>query len=197
MDQAASLEMVKNQVKSFVTPDDFKGNPAEFQRRTQEGLRRVIGDEYMLAIQNEERFDLKATLGTFSKTETPTTLNERAGTMENRVITEGEKIDSTRRLRDATMNTQQAFLEEAAMRLKEESIKTGTISPTGAIDGFAKSSFSKGLTPSDVANYAMLTEGVDIPKDTLTKVVTTPKPKDEPRAETPVVAVKASAPAGP
>lgn len=197
MDHGESLKMVANQVKSFSIPDDFKGNPTEFQRRSKESLGRLLGDEYMLAIQNETRFDLKGTLAKISKAETPNTLNESAATIENRVITAGETIDPARRLRDATMSTQQAFLEQAAIQLKDESARAGTVSPTGAIEGFAKSSYSKGLTPSDVANYAMLTEGVDIPKDTLTKVVTTPKPKDEPRAETPAAAVKASAPAGP
>ncbi len=179
MDSAGSLKMIDAKVSSFTVPKDFEGNPSEFRRRSKDGLQRLLGDEYMLAVQNQTRFDLKATLDKIPKTETPNTLHERAGTIENRVIIAGEKIDQAQRLRNATMDTQQKFLEDAAATLRDEKIKTGTVSPDGAIKDYAQNSYKSGLLPADVANYVMLTEGIEIPNDTINKVASTVKPAEE------------------
>lgn len=179
MDNTGSLAMMNAKVSSMTIPNDFKGNPDEYRRRSKEGLQRLVGDEYMLAVQNQTRFDLKATLDKIPKTDTPAKLNERAATIENRVITAGEKIDPTQRLRSATMDTQQKFLEEAAISLRDEKMKTGTVAADGAIKDYAQNSYKGGLLPADVANYAMLTEGVEIPQDTINTVAAIPKPADE------------------
>jgi hypothetical protein len=177
MDNAATLALIDAKVSSLVIPDEFKGNPKEFQRRSKEGLQRLLGDEYMLSIQNKSGFNLKQTLDALPKTETPTSLNYRAGVIENRVITEGEAPDSSRRLRNATMD-QQKSLEVAAIALKEEQIKSGTVSPDGVIKGYAANSYKSGLVPADVANYAALTEGVSIPKETINSLAQAQKPEE-------------------
>ncbi len=176
MDHPSSSAMINAKVTSLNVPEDFKGNPQEFRRRSEEGLRRLIGDEYMLALQNGKRFNLSEMLKTLPAHETPNSLNNRAAIIENRVITAGEKPNPAQRLRNASMDTQQAFLEQAATAIRDESIKTGSVSANGTINDFAKSSYARGLTPADVANYAMLTEGVNIPKDTLDKVAVITKP---------------------
>lgn len=184
MDNAGSLKLIDAKVSSFTVPKDFEGNKAEFQRRSKEGLQRYMGDQYMLSIQNQTGFHLKEALAALPKTETPTTLNERAAIIENRVITAGEKIDPTKRLRNATMD-QQKFLETAATALRDESIKTGSVSADGAIKDFAQVSYKRGLVPADVANYAALTEGVAISQDTLNKFAALSKPQEEPRMNSP------------
>ncbi|OFW87171.1 MAG: hypothetical protein A3J37_05780 [Alphaproteobacteria bacterium RIFCSPHIGHO2_12_FULL_45_9] len=199
MDNAQILKAVDAKVSSFKVPQDFEGNSTEFHRRSKEGLQRLLGNEYMLAIQNKKRFDLQETLRQIPNTETPTTLNERAATIENRVMTAGEKIDPDRRLRNATIDTQQTFLESAANALREEKIKTGTIAADGAIKEYAQNSYKAGLLPADVANYAALTEGVAIPQATINSLAATPKPELEkkPVSPAPAAAVAASAPAVP
>lgn len=197
MDNAGSLQLVDAKVSSFTIPKDFEGNKTEFQRRSKEGLQRYVGDQYMLSVQNQTGFNLKEVLAALPKTETPTTLNERAATIESRVITAGEKIDPTKRLRNATMD-QQKFLETAATSLRDESIKTGTVSPDGSIKDFAQGSYKRGLVPADVANYAALTEGVVIPQDTLNKMAAIKAPDIEKAPVTaPAPAIATSAPAAP
>lgn len=201
MDNAQILKAVDAKVSSFKVPQDFEGNSTEFHRRSKEGLQRLLGNEYMLAIQNKKRFDLQGTLRQIPNTETPTTLNERAATIENRVSTADEKIDPDRRLRNATMDTQQAFLESAAKVLREEKIKTGTVAADGLIKNYAHNSYHAGLLPADVANYAALTEGVAIPQATINSLAATPKPELEKKpvspTPAPAAAVAASAPAAP
>ncbi len=173
LDNPGTLEAMRQKANSFTVPEDFQGNPAEFKRRSLEGLQRVMGNEYMLAIQNEKSFDLKSALGKLSSNETPSSLHHRAATMENKVLTAGEKIDPATRLRNGTMD-QQKFLETGADALRDEKAKTGTVSPEG-ITALAKQAPAKGLTPADVANYAALTEGVSIPATTLAAVAAVPK----------------------
>jgi hypothetical protein len=199
MDNAEILSAVNKKVSSFKIPQDLEGNPEEFRRQSKESLQRLLGNEYMLAIQNEKRFDLQGTLRQIPDTETPTTLNARAATIENKVSTAGEKVDPDRRLRNATMDTQQAFLEHAATTLREEEIKKGTVAADGLIKNYAHNSYYAGLLPADVANYAALTEGVAIPQATINSLAATPKPEAEkkPVSSTPAPAVSASAPAGP
>lgn len=197
LDNAGTLKLVNDKVAAFIIPDDFKGNPTEYRARMRDGLQRVLGDEYMLSIQNQKRFDLQATLNKIPNTETPSTLHERAATIENRVITAGEKIDPTQRLRNATMDTQQAYLEQAAKAIKEEKIKTGTVSPDGGIKDLAKGSYRSGLLPADVANYAILTEGVSIPPETMTALATVIKPEEPKKAVLAPTSSPAAAPASP
>jgi hypothetical protein len=199
MDNAQILKAVDAKVSSFKVPQDFEGNPSELRRRSKEGLQRLLGDEYMLSVQNQKRFDLQETLRQIPNTETPTTLNERAAIIENRVSTADEKIDPNRRLRNATMDTQQVFLESAAKTLREEKIKTGTVAVDGAIKEYGQSSYKAGLLPADVANYTALTEGVAIPQTTINSLAATPKPEldKKPLPPTPSPAVAISAPAAP
>ncbi len=193
MDNAGTLKMIDAKVASFTVPPDFE-NKAEFGRRAKEGLQRLLGDEYMLSVQNQTGFNLKQVLDGLPKTETPTTLNERAATIENRVVTAGEIVDPTRRLRSATMDIQQKYLEDAATALRDEKIKSGTVAADGQIKDMAKNTYKGGLVPADVANYAALTEGVEIPKDTIAAVASIKKPdekKPDP-APTPAPAVVAA-----
>lgn len=173
LDNPGTLEAIRQKANSFTVPDDFKGNPSEFKRRSLEGVQRVMGNEYMLAIQNETTFSLKAALAKLSPNETPSSLHQRAATMENKVLTAGENVDPSTRLRNATMD-QQKFLESGADALRDEKIKTGTVAPEG-ITALAKQAPAKGLTAADVANYAALTEGVAIPASTLAAVAAVPK----------------------
>jgi hypothetical protein len=173
LDNPGTLDAMRQKADSFTVPEDFKGNPSEFKRRSLEGLQRVMGNEYMLAIQNEKSFDLKASLAKLSANETPSSLHHRAATMENKVLTAGENVDPSTRLRNATMD-QQKFLEAGATALRDEKIKTGTVGPEG-ITAMAKQTSGKGLNPADVANYAALTEGVAIPASTLAAVAAVPK----------------------
>jgi hypothetical protein len=197
MDNAATLALIDAKVSSLVVPDDFKGNPKEFQRRSKEGLQRLLEDEYMLSIQNKSGFNLKQTLDALPKTETPASLNYRAGVIENRVITEGEAPDPSRRLRNATMD-QQKSLEAVALALKEEQINSGTVSPDGVIKGYAANSYKSGLTPADIANYAAMTEGVSIPKETINSLAQVQKPDEKkPEATAPSAIQTAPKPAAP
>jgi|GEM_PF-3299190 len=176
IDNQWSLFIINDKVNSFEIPEDSKSNPDEYKRRLRDGLQRLLGDEYMLSIQNETRFDLKSTLNKIPRTETPSTLNQKAAIIENRETTIGEKVDPTRRLRNATEG-QQRFLEVAATQIKNEKITTGTVLADGSIKDSAKNSYNAGLLPADVANYTMLTEGVAIPQETLNAIVATPKPQ--------------------
>jgi hypothetical protein len=178
MDNPGSLALIDAKVASLTIPAEFEGNPKEFQRRSKEGLQRLLGDEYMLSIQNKSGFNLKQTLDSLPKTETPTSLNYRAAVIENRVITEGEKPDSSRRLRNGTMD-QQKKLEAFASALMEEQARTGTISADGVLKEAAKASYASGLNPADVANYAALTEGVSIPKEAVNSLASMQKPEEK------------------
>ena len=194
MDNAGTLSLMNAKVNSLTIPKDFSGNPDEFKRRSLEGLQRLMGDEYMLSIQNKTKFDLETALHRVSKNETPTSLNEKAATIENRVITAGEKIDPTRRLTNGT-ETQQQFLERASTALREEKIKTGSVSADGAIKDFAKNAPKLGLQTADIVNYAGI-EGVAIPQETMNKLAATPVVATLAAAadNRPVVATPAAAP---
>ena len=75
MDNAGSLKMIDAKVASFTVPPDFE-NKAEFGRRAKEGLQRLLGDEYMLSVQNKKPFNLKDTLNGIPDTATPNDLNK-------------------------------------------------------------------------------------------------------------------------
>lgn len=177
MDNAGSLKMIDAKVASFTVPPDFE-NKAEFGRRAKEGLQRLLGDEYMLSVQNQTGFNLKQVLDSLPKTETPTSLHERAAIIENRQTTVGETVDPTRRLRNATEG-QRKYLEDAATAIRDEKIKTGTVAADGQIKDMAKNTYKGGLVPADVANYAALTEGVEIPKETIAAVASIKKPDEK------------------
>lgn len=192
LDNSGTIEAIRQKADSFSTPDDFKGNPSEFKRRSLEALQRLMGNEYMLAVQNERTFDLKASLNKLSPQETPASLHYLSGTIENRVITADENVDPLTRLRNGTME-QQRFLEAGADALRDEQKKTGTVSARGTITDLAKQSMSRGLSPADVANYAAITEGVPIPKETLAAIAAIPKDAAPSQEKAPAAAPAPSA----
>lgn len=169
IDSNASIRQIRDKTESLRVPEDFKNVP-EFRRRSEGALQRYLGNEYMLSIQNEQGFNLKDTLSKVPKTSTPDSLHEQAATMENRVLTQGEKVDPKTRLRNGTMD-QQDFLELSTKNLAKEKMETGTVSPEGPISLFAKESYKMGLRPSDVANYATI-NGVEIPQETISRIST-------------------------
>jgi len=193
MDNAATLKAINAKVASFDVPENYKGNPKEFERRMQESTQRLLGDKYMLSIQNQTGFNLAETLRAIPKNSTPASLNEEAATIENRVITAGEKPDPATRLRNATMD-QQKFLERAADNIGTEKAMTGTVSAEGSIKDAARNSYAGGMTPADVVNYATLTKGVEIPADTVKTIAAIPAPEEKKPASAVTPSPKASAP---
>ena len=71
LDNPATLKMINEKAGSFTVPDDFKGNPTEFTRRCKDGLQRLMGDEYMLAIQNEKGLISKQPLANYRPPKPP------------------------------------------------------------------------------------------------------------------------------
>lgn len=195
LDQGRSLDLINAKISALVS-ENGKENPVEFTQRYKQGLGRLLGDEYMLAIQNQKPFDLKGVLNGLSNKETPGSLNERAATIENRVITKGEQPDPSRRLRNGTMD-QEGFLESAANAIKKEYATTGDIPANGASSISAKESYARSLNPADVANFTMLTEGIKIPEATLKEMAATPKPTAATLTPTPSSEPVAGAPKAP
>lgn len=198
MDQDISLALIGKKIESMAAakPSDFENAP-EYKRRATESLGRLLGDEYMLSVQNKKPFNLKDTLNGIPDTATPNDLNKRAAIIENRVITASEKIDPSKRLTNGTEN-QQKFLEDSATQITEEASKSG-ISPTGAAKIAAGNSYAKNLSPADVANYTMLTDQTKIPKETLNAMAETPSPSSNtpsPSAEISAPATKSALPMG-
>ena len=87
---------------------------------------------------------------------------------------------------------QQHFLETSTAALREESARSGTVAADGQITDFAKQSYKAGLKPADIANYAALTAGVEIPAATIAATTALPKPKDESKVTTPTPAPAAT-----